>query len=183
MANKVKFGLKNVYYAKLTEASDGTVTYETPAAIKGAVNLSLSPSGETTSFYADDVEYYTSIQNNGYEGTLEVAILPDSYKEDILNETKDANGVYTESSGIQPERHALMFEFDGDANAVRHVIYNCKPTRPNVEGGTKTNTADPQTETVNLTIKPLADGKVKARTTSETPTATYNSWFSSVYMA
>ena len=35
---KVKFGFKECYYAKITE-SDGTITYGTPKALKGAVSL------------------------------------------------------------------------------------------------------------------------------------------------
>ena len=40
--NKVKFGLKNVYVASVTQSENGYV-YGTPKAIPGAVNLSLSP--------------------------------------------------------------------------------------------------------------------------------------------
>lgn len=31
--NKVKFGISNVYYAKMTVQNDGTITYATPVAI------------------------------------------------------------------------------------------------------------------------------------------------------
>lgn len=56
-ANKVKFGLKNVHYAMLTEADGGEVTYGTPVAILGAVNLSMDAQGDTSTFYADDMAY------------------------------------------------------------------------------------------------------------------------------
>jgi hypothetical protein len=44
MANKVKFGFKNCYYATITEGAGGAITYGTPVALKGAVSMSLSPS-------------------------------------------------------------------------------------------------------------------------------------------
>ncbi len=179
--SKVRYGLKNVYAAKLTESDAGVVSWGTPQAIPGAVSMDLPPVGETTAFYADDIEYFTSIQNNGYEGTLEVALIPEWFKETILNETKDTNNVYTENSLVQPERFALLFEFDGDVNKTRYCLYNCKAARPNVKSSTKTNTITPNTETLNIVVKPLADGKVKSRTTADTPTTAYNAWFSSVY--
>jgi len=181
--NKVKYGLKNVHVAKLTEDDEGKVTFATPKKIPGAVSLSLPPVGEKTAFYADDIEYYTSIQNNGYEGTLEIALIPDWFNKEIMGETADENEVYTENANVQPERFAMMFEFDGDAKKTRHVLYNCKATRPNVEGSTKSNTAEPKTESLSITVKPLSDGRVKARTTESTPDATYNSWFEAVYAA
>ena len=64
--NKVKFNICNVHYAKITKDDNGNVTFATPVAIPGAVSISLDPTGEPESFYADGVEYYT-INNNGHE--------------------------------------------------------------------------------------------------------------------
>ena len=180
-ANKVKYGLKNVHVAKLTEDAEGNITYTAPRKVPGAVALSLPPVGEKTAFYADDVEYFTSFQNNGYEGTLEIAIVPDWFNEEIMLEKKDENEVYTENANTQPERFALLFEFDGDAKKTRHVMYNCKAQRANVESNTKTNNAEPKTESLPVVVKPLPDGSVKARTTANTPELAYNNWFKEVY--
>ena len=43
--NKVQYGLKNVYYATVTVGTN-SVTYGTPVAWPGAVNLSLSAEGK-----------------------------------------------------------------------------------------------------------------------------------------
>ena len=47
-----------------------------PLPLKGAVEISLDPRGETTDFYADDILYYTTVTNQGYETTLTVANIP-----------------------------------------------------------------------------------------------------------
>ena len=83
-ANKIKYGIKNVYYAVATIAADGSATYATPKPLKGAVSLSMDPQGDSTPFYADNIVYYTSVANNGYEGDLELALIPDEFLVDIL---------------------------------------------------------------------------------------------------
>ena len=84
MPNKVKYGLSNVYYAPLTEAVDEsgntTYTYETPVRIPGGVELSLEAKGETTAKRADNVNYYVSVSNNGYEGDLTIVLIPESFR-------------------------------------------------------------------------------------------------------
>ncbi|NLM67492.1 MAG: phage tail protein, partial [Enterococcus sp.] len=60
--NKIKYGLSNVFYAKLL--NEVTNIYSTPVKIEGAVNLSLSQTGDTTAIYADNVEYF-SLNRNG----------------------------------------------------------------------------------------------------------------------
>ena len=77
--NKIKYGIKNVYYAICTLAPNGSATYATPKALPGAVSISLDQQGDTNKFYADNIVYYTSVANNGYEGDLEVAMLTDDF--------------------------------------------------------------------------------------------------------
>ena len=179
--NKVKFGLNNVYYAPLTSDSAGTAVYSSPVRIPGAVNLTLDPEGEQTDFYADDMDYYSSAANDGYSGSLEVARLPDSFRKDVLKETEDsAAGVLIENVEAEPAQFALLFEFSGDKQKTRHVLYKCSATRPSVNGATITNSKEPTTETLNIKASPLSNGNVKAKTTSADGTA-YTGWFEAVY--
>ncbi len=185
MSNKIKYGLKNVHYAPVTETNTlGTmsVTFTTPIPIPGAVNLTLSPVGDTTPFYADDIEYFTAIANNGYDGSIEMALIPDSFKVSILKEVIDAKNVQFEESDKQPAPFALLFEFAGDVKATRHVMYYCKATRPNIESGTKGQGIEPKTETLNLTCRTLpGTAIIKAKTTDETESTTYTGWYGAVY--
>ena len=77
---------------------------------------------------------------------------------------------------------ALLFEFDGDINAIRHVLYNCTVARPTIESSTKEASIEPGTETLSITADPREDGLVKSRTGDETTTATYNNWYKNVYV-
>ena len=183
-ANKVKFGLKNVYYSKLTETG-GVISYGTPVAIKGAVNLSLDASGDETNFFADDTKYYNVTNNTGYSGTLEVAKIPDSFYTDILGYGADTNGVVFEDAEVEPERFALLFEFSGDANNTRHALYNCTCSRPATSSQTLTESKEPVTETMNLTVSPLpidSNGKRLVKSKCVEGDSEYSTWFSAVYV-
>lgn len=179
--NKVKFGLKNCHYAKATFDEDGNVTYDTPVRLPGAVSLSMDPEGETENFYADDIVYYVINNNSGYSGDLELALVPESFSKDILHEEEDANGVMAENANVSYERFALLFEFTGDKNAIRHVLYCCSASRPSMEGETAEDEKEVQTETLSLSATALANGYVKAKTSSTTNQAVYDSWYDKVY--
>lgn len=182
MTNKIKYGLKNVHYSKITDDGVGNVTYATPVAWKGAVNLSLEAQGEQTPFYADNVQYWVSNGNNGYQGDFESALIPDDFRTDILGETLDEKGMYVEKANAKTEEFALMFQFEGDKSATRHVLYRCVATRPSVSGATSEDSITPQTETIQITAMPrIADDVVKARCPySASTTSSYATWFDAV---
>lgn len=163
MSNKIKYGLKNVHYAVIAE-TEGTIEFGTPVAIPGAVSLVLNARGEKTEFHADDVTYFTTTANQGYEGTLEIALTPDHFRVDVLGDKEDENGVLFEDSNAIPKNIALLYEFSGDKKATRHVNYNVSVARPNVESDTKTNNIEVKTDTLNITASPAIDtGFVRAR--------------------
>lgn len=187
MANKVKYGLKNVYYAKATISDvDGSATYSTPVQWPGAVNLSLDAEGGTTKFRADNIDYWIGQSNNGYSGDFESALIPDSFKKDILGEVEDANGILTEDADAKTNYFALMFQFEGDEKNTRHVLYKCSATRPSVTGQTTDEEIEPQTETLTITATSvynasLGKNLVKARCLESNNA--YSGWFGSVYQA
>ena len=163
--NKVKFNIKNVYYARQTkDAQTGAIGFDTPKAMPGAVSLSLDPNGEPSVFYADGYAYYTISNNQGYDGDLELALLPDEFRQEILKETLDDNGVLMEDANVETEPFALLFEFDGDKHGIRHVLYNCTATRPTIESSTNEEEIEVKTESLSINAAPLPDGRVKART-------------------
>lgn len=179
MANKIRYGIRNVYYAVATTGTGGALTYATPVAMPGAVNLSLSAEGETNPFYADDVIYWQSTSNNGYSGTLELALLPETFRTDVLCETT-SNGVLVEKANVTPKEFALLFEFQGDEKATRHALFRCSCSRPDVTGATKEAGIEPQTETLNITALPRINDYIVKGKCEQATTGAYTTWFSAV---
>lgn len=183
--NKIKYGISRCYYAVATIASNGSATYGTPKPLPGAVSLSLDAQGDTNKFYADNIVYYSTVANSGYEGELELAKIPDDFLKDCLGYVADGNGVLFEDAGAVGAHFALMFQFEGDAHAKRHVLYNCVASRPSVSGSTKEESIEPQTETISITATTVYNASydkdvVKASVTP-TETTQYNAWTTTVY--
>lgn len=186
MANKIKYGLKNVHYAIATIAADGTATYGTPVPFPGAVSLSMDPDGEMSPFYADNIVYWMGNGSGGYSGDLEVARVIDSFKTDVMGYIVDGNGVMIENVNAPIVHFALLFQFEGDEKATRHVMYNLMAGRPSAAGTTKEDTITPETESIPLTgstiySNTLATDIAKADTKGDTDSTVYSNWFNQVY--
>lgn len=180
--NKVKYNLKNTHYAVITTGEDGAVKFGTPVPMPGSVSLSLDANGEPENFYADGGVYYVINNNTGYEGDLELALIPESFRTDILKEELDEKGVLIENSEVELGTFALLFEFDGDQKHIRHVMYNCSASRPGIEGKTNEDKKEVQTEKLTINAVPLPNGMVKAKTGNTTDATTYADWYKAVYM-
>lgn len=188
--NKVRFGLKNVYYAVLTESSDNTNnSYATPVAVPGAVNLTMDSNGTDGTFYADNVAYYKTFANNGYSGELEMARVNDDMMKDVWGMTVE-NGILTEKTGIQPKPFALLFQIEGDQKEELHVLYRVVPTsKPSMGSQTVGEEVEPVTQTFSFDALPLVTGPsyqaglIQGKTIDTTATATRTAWFTAVQIA
>ena len=180
MANKVKFGLKGVVVAPITYGADNSITYETPFAIPGAVNLTLDQNGEQTDFYADNTKYFTTSANQGYTGSLEMALISEKFKTDVLGMTKDTNGVLVENKDDKVKDFALGFIVDGDDKNTKHWFLQVSAQRPSVSSQTIETSKTPITETINITASArITDGEVKY--SCEDGSAAYANFLNSVY--
>lgn len=179
MANKVKFGLKGVVIAPITYGT-GTVTYGDAFSIPGAVNLTLDQAGDTTDFYADNTKYFTTSANQGYTGTLEMALINDDFKTKVLGMVKDSNGVLVENKDDKVKDFALGFIIDGDAKNTKYWFLQVSAQRPSVSSQTIETSKTPVTETLNITAAArITDGEVKY--SCEEGETAYASFLNSVY--
>lgn len=152
--NKVQYGLKNIYYSKITKTESG-LEYAKPVAWPGAKSLKIDPSGDTNTFYADDMAYFTTSSANGYSGTLEVAEIPESVLIDVFGYEKSENGMTVEVSNAQTADIALLFECQGDVKARRHIFFQVTLGRPGFEANTKEDKTDPDTKSLDITVTPI----------------------------
>ena len=62
-ANKVKYGIKNVYVVPIEHEEGGDITYGTPVAWEGFKSFTLDPEGDTNTCYADStsIEMHSEI--------------------------------------------------------------------------------------------------------------------------
>lgn len=186
--NKVRFGLKNVYYAVLTEGA--TNAWATPVHVAGAVSLTLDDASSSNPFYADNITYYRTFANNGYTGSLEMALIPEAMLADIWGIEENATDkIIYEKTGVQPKPFALLFEVDGDQDSELNLLYRVLPTsKPNAGSSTIEDSPSPITQTFNIEALPLVTGAeaqlglIKARTAEDTPEATRTAWFTSVHV-
>lgn len=187
MANKIKYGLKNVHYAIGSPQTNGSMTYSTPVPFPGAVSLSLEPQGDNSPFYADNIVYWVGASNTGYQGDLEIARVIDSFKKDVLGMINDGKSVLVEDANAPAVHFALLFQFEGDDKATKHVMYNCTATRPSAAGNTKAESVEPQTESVTITATSVYNATldadiVKAEANGDSDSTTYGNWFNTVYL-
>lgn len=150
--NAVEFGLSNVFYS-VCEYDESTekYTYATPVRLPGAVSLSLTAVGSMDTFYADNIAYFTTETNGGYEGDFEVANIPLSFRTDILGEVFDENGLLLESANAKRKDFALLFQFEGDKTEKKHVLYRCAASRPEIASSTKEDKATFNKNKISIT--------------------------------
>ena len=183
MKNKVKFGLSNVFIAKILTNSSTGVTYDTPFKLPGAVNLTLDPEGESADFYGDNTKYFSESANQGYSGSLEIAMINDEFRTQILGEKTDSNGALIESTDDTISDFALGFQINGDKSNRKFWFYNVSAQRPSTSGKTIEASKEPTTDTLNITANArISDNKVKVfmEETADNK-AVYASFFESVY--
>ncbi|MCQ9211658.1 MULTISPECIES: major tail protein [unclassified Streptococcus] len=178
--NKVTFGLENVRWVEIvSENPNGLLVYaDEVKRLPGAIELTIDPSGDSSPLKADNINYFILESNDGYSGKLKIANLTDEFCEIVLGEKLDpVTKVMTEVSNAIKKNIALMFQIEGDAKAIRHVLYNVAIQRPSVGSSTKDG-GNVNTPELSFDASPRPIDKiVKRRTTEETPTEVYEKWF------
>lgn len=179
--NKVHYDLVDVHVAPLTIEA-GVASYGAPKRMEGSISVDLSAQGNNTKLRADGMVYYQNHSNQGYDGSLNMAMVPDWFRKEYLGEVLDETAkVQVENAEAEHKPFALLFGFKGDAAKRVHVLYSCMAGRPGIKGENKENEKDPDTESLPISAIPLPNGDVKASSTAETGTAIVAGWYKSVW--
>lgn len=181
---RIRYGLKNLYYATATDNGSGTLTYATPVAIPGAKSISLSAVGDALDEYADDVLWFHADANQGYNGSLEFedTAAGDAFVATVLGQTTDTADVIWESASDQAVEFALLGQFSlegGTETGKRFAFLRCVIARPELAGQTKESGITVATNSVTITAMPrISDDLVKASCVSTS--SAYANWFAAV---
>lgn len=152
MANKVLFGMSELYVGIMTRNAQGVVTMGTPYKQAGAVGYSPEGNGENYTFYADNKAYYSSYTTGAYEGDLVVARFDDEFKIQFLGYVQLDDGGLAEVKGaVKPEVY-LMFEVQGDEAPERVIYYGGSLGIPTREYATIEDGVEVQTESLGTTF-------------------------------
>ena len=153
MANKVEFGISNLYVGTYSVSTTGTVTMGTPYHQAGAISFSPEEQSENSKFYADNVVYWSGYNGGTFEGDLEVAKFDDTFKTQFLGYIQKASdgGLAVVKNATKPNVY-IAFQVEGDAESRRIIMYNCSLGGITREYATEEDSIEPATETISVTV-------------------------------
>lgn len=146
MANEApKIGLDNVVIAKVLSDTSSGITYDTPIALKGAVNATVNPNSDVAVDFADNGPFFSASNRGNTELSLEMIDVDVDVLAQLLGQTK-TNGVTVETALDQSPDYALGFRVwlaGKDANGNNRYQYfwyaKGKFSVPETGGETKTD--------------------------------------------
>ena len=165
-------GLNNFWYSHLTEALDGTPTYDGAKSFGKAVSCSVSISNNSAELYADDAlaESDTSFQNGTV--TLGVDDARDPVFADILGHSITEDGEVTYNTNDVAPWIALARIIVKMVNNVTlykvNILYKVKFAEPSEDENTKGESVSFSTPSIEGKVATLANGQWKTTKTFAT---------------
>lgn len=156
-----KIGLNNLWYSHLTEALDGTPTYDGAKSVGKAVSASASISNNSATLFADDAlaESDTSFQS----GTITLGVDDDREETfaDLLGHTVAEGEVVRNANDIAPwvGLARIIVKMVSNVRIYKvEVLYKVKFSEPSQDDNTKGESVEFSTPTIEGTVATLANG-------------------------
>lgn len=186
-----QIGLKNLFYARITEDSDGNETYGTPKRMAKAISADLSINSDNATEYADDGADVVIREFTDGTLTLGVNDIGNAVAAELTGAEVDANGVLISAGENTPPPVAVGFQSRSARGGDRFMwLYRVVFATPNQSLKTKGQNVEFATPSIVGTIsrrnKTDASGKHpwKADVKDGDPgvsSSTVAGWFGSVY--
>ena len=192
---KVRIGVKSLYFAILNSDTASGLAYETPYKVPGLIKIDISPSTNVDTLYADNKPaiVFSTV------GTVDVTIEKDSLPDDLLAEIlgRPVEGGINYITGVNNAPYvAVMFEqtySDGTSSYVK--LFKGRFVEPDSSNETKNDSVNFQTATITGQFvatsfeKDFGSGRVEPiiMATADESSENYNNegdtWFTQVYEA
>lgn len=186
-----QIGLKNLYYATITEDANGAETYGTPALLAKAISAEFNITDDNATLYADDGADVVIREFQSGTLTLGVNDLSTAALAALTGATVDSKGILVSAAENTPAPVAIGFQSKSAKGGDRYFwFYRVTFAAPSGTLNTKGETISFETPSIEGTIsrRNKLDGynkhpwkaEVKAGETGVDAT-TITNWFSAVY--
>lgn len=182
------FGVKNAHFALVTD--EDKLTYETPVHVAGTVAISMEPTVESGTSYADNEVWLEEKNDTGGSGTMSFYDTESTEElrkliADLVGYTIAADGRTILSANKQPKPFAFMCEQPGHVLGRRRCLLMCQMSKPKQSLNTLQGSPDITQLDYDFTWKPVTPpgGKDSDRTSgydSFTGLADYETFFDAV---
>lgn len=164
-----KIGVRKLYYSNLTEAADGTPSYDGVKTLAKAVSSNLTMSNNSAELYADDAlaESDTSFGS----GTLALGCDDDTVFATLLGHTVNGDEVTYDADDVAPYvgvGQIITRMVGGTLSYKAEVLNKVKFAEPNNENTTKGETTNFGTYTIEGKVHALKSGAWKSTKTFTT---------------
>ena len=181
-----RIGLDEVHIAKVISDDANGIVYDTPIALKGAVNAGVNPNSDVATDYGDNGVFFVTNNRGNTEMNLELIDVDPTVLAQMLGQKK-VNGVTIETPLDQSPYFAVGFrvwiagEKDGEKRYQYFWYAKGKFSVPETGGSTKTESIE--FGHINLTAQfaqTIANGVICSHARSdddETPASVITNWF------
>lgn len=133
------FGVCNSHFAICTD--EDALTYSKPVHVPGTVGISMEPSVESTTVYADNEPWIDKTQDNGGSGTMsfyDVESTDELRKllADLTGYMVTKDGRMNLTANRKPKKFAFMCEQPGHVMGKRRCLLMCEMGKPTCEANT-----------------------------------------------
>lgn len=183
-------GLKDLYYAIITENSSGEESYGTPVKLAPAISANLSLNFAAASLYADDKVEDDLKEFSTGTISLNVSAISDATAALLTGSTVDSHGCLVDTDADAAPYVAIGFKSKTSKGTYRYVwLYRVKFAVPNDSFATKGESTSFTTPTIEGTFykRNKADSRGRhpwrysvTEGESQSSASTISSWFSAV---